>query len=436
MGLNLADWALRGILPSGRIESISDVGLQALISGKFASGRPGLGKEILPVPELDGAWHFHVADMLLKLGEHTFPSAGARLGTLARYAPILKYMYAFEDDGTGRIVTSAVIEMVAYRSRGIVSEELGVGFSLIAAEKWLRESLGLTNIRFFDIDLVVKDKYPNIKHRIRSATMLRADWLIRACDPARPERDLLFLLESKGTATKNYHGDMLKKAVQQLAATTIDGHNLQGLAVCTYSPVGDLNIYAIDPPGNFEESDIPFFETPERLEGNYRQLLGMSGEWREISSPLHDENPETSETILGMDLKSEPLSQLTELQSALNLAHWSSDYALLENLHLDYGTPIPRAPRNVLESKRTLQTSVGVATGYVLRIPGCPAAVFAGVMEKVRTALTEHDFIGVKSITSEYCSVRAAEIRPAAEGVEAGNLAISDSGAVLALIDL
>ena len=162
----------------------------------------------------------------------------------------------------------------------------------------------------------------------------------------------------------------------------------------------------------------------------------MSGEWREISSPLHDENPETSETILGMDLKSEPLSQLTELQSALNIAHWSSDYALLENLHLYYGTPRPRAPRNVLESERTLQTSVGVATGYVLRIPGCPAAVFAGVMEKVRTALTEHDFIGVKSITSEYRSVRAAEIRPAAEGVEAGNLAISDSGAVLALIDL
>ena len=425
MGLSLADWALRGILPSGRIESISNVGLQARISGKFGSGRPGLGKEILPVPELDGAWHFHVADVLLKLGEHTFPSAGARLGTLARYAPILKYMSAFEDDGNGRIVTSAVIGMVAYRSRGIVSEELGVGFSLIAAEKWLRESLGLTNIRFFDIDLVVKGKYSNIKHGIRSATKRRADWLVRACDPARPERDLLFLLES-----------MLMKAVQQLAATTIDGHDLQGRAVCTYSPVGDLKIYAIDPPGNFEQSDTPFLETPERLEGNYGQLLRMAGEWREISSPLHDENPETSKTILGMDLKSEPLSQLTELQSALNLAHWSSDYALLENLHLYYRTPRPRAPRYVHESERTLETSVGVATGYVLRIPGCPAAVFAGVMEKVRTALTEHDFIGVKSITSEYRSVRAAEMRPAAEGVEAGNLAISDSGAVLALIDL
>ena len=242
MGLNLADWALRGILPSGRIESISDVGLQARISGKFGSGRPGLGKKIQPVPELNGFWHFHVADVLLKLGEHTFPSAGARLGTLARYAPILKYMSAFEEDRNGRIVTSAVIEMVAYRSRGIVSEELGVGFSLIAAEKWLRESLGLTNIRFFDIDLVVKDKYSNIKHGIRSATKRRADWLIRACDPARPERDLLFLLESKGTATKDRHGNMLEKAVQQLAATTIDGHHLQGLAVCTYSPVGDLKI--------------------------------------------------------------------------------------------------------------------------------------------------------------------------------------------------
>ena len=89
-----------------------------------------------------------------------------------------------------------------------------------------------------------------------------------------------------------------------------------------------------------------------------------------------------------------------------------------------------------MRAKGRWKQVLGVATGYVLRSPGCPAAVFAGVMEKVRTALTEHDFIGVKSITSEYRSVRAAEMRPAAEGVEAGNLAISDSGAVLALIDL
>ncbi|MDO5722681.1 MAG: hypothetical protein Q4P06_09125, partial [Actinomycetaceae bacterium] len=276
------------------------------------------------------------------------------------------------------------------------------------------------------------------KHKIKSVETLRADWLIKACNRATPEKDLLFLLESKGTGTKYHHKNMLKKAVQQLSQTTVDGKFLQGLAVCTYSPVGDLKIYAIDPPGEFEESYKPFLVTPDRLEGNYRQLLEMAGEWREIPSPSHDENLRRSETVFGMNLKSKALSQLTELQSELNLAHWSSDYAWLEELHQKHGTPRPRPRRSrtIPEREMRLQTSVGDATGHALGIPGCPVAVFAGVMEEVRAALTEHDFMGAKNTTSEYGEARSAVVRPAAEGVEAGDLSISDSGAVLALVNL
>ena len=436
MASNLANWIPRLLLPSGRVESVSDAGLQALLARKFSTTPLGGLKNIQAVPELHDGWDFHVADVLLRLGEHTFPSAGKRLGTLARFAPVLKYMFAFEDDGTGRIVTSDVIQMAAYRSRGVVSEELGVGFSLIAAERWVRKTLGLTNVRFFDIELVAGKKYPNANHTVGPGRGLRADWLVKASSATNPQKEFLFLLESKGTGRTNSHEGMLEKAVQQLAATTIDGRALQGLGVCTYSGFGGLTIYAIDPPGNYAESDWPYLITPSPVGGSYGELREMAGEWRELPKSLNDEELESPQRLFGMELMSEPLSRLTALQSALNFAHWTSDYALLESLHKAYGTPRPKRSRSQLETEMRLETSRGLATGYALRIPGCGAAIFAGALKEVSSALAEHDFVGATAITAEHDSVRAGHERPTAEGTESGNLAISDSGAVLALVNL
>ncbi|MBI9001752.1 hypothetical protein M0E87_12350 [Corynebacterium sp. CCM 9185] len=436
MIMNAANWILHNRLPMGGVESVSDSNLEYLI----AQAAPLSGiKNIQAVPALDGSWNLSIADVLLRLGEYTFPYARTPLGGLTRLIPVLKYMYCFEKNINGQIVTSDLIDMAVYSTRSKISEELGIGFSLITAEKWMRDTFGLSIVRFFDIELVSKNKYPNVSHAINKPKKrtLRADWLVRASSPSKPKKEYLFLVESKGTGTAGAHKPMLQKAVQQLAATTVDNQALQGLGVCTYSPLGGLTIYAIDPPRDDENSNLPFLETPHSVKGDYRVLREGAGEWYEHPMAIDDRGFSDREPHLGLDLRSEPLSRLCALQTALNLAHWSSDYRLLDSLHHAFRTPSPMGLRSKLEFEYRLETSQGWAVGYVVPIPGCRAALFSGVLEKISLALADLDFEQANILNAEaHGSARGEAVRPTAENVEIGNLAISGSGAVLAIIDL
>ena len=437
MASSLVNWFLSTLLLSGKVKSESNLTLSTEVINSLKPTQQT--KNIVPVTSLDKELDLCIADVLLRLGEYTVPKAATRIGSLARYAPVLKYMSAFQID-KGYLVTSQFIQMAAYRSRATVSEELGIGFSFMAAEKWIRQSFGLTNIKFFDIELIKANKFPNTQHSIGpSKRGMRADWLIRASSDAQPQKEHLFLLESKGTGTKNYYKNesMLPKAIRQVSATTVNGQNLPGLGVCTYSGLGGLTIYSLDPPSGGDYQDLPYIVTPRDLNTDYGELCQSAGDWYELPIESEVSPSQKLDQQFGLNLKSESLSELCNVQSALNLAHWSSNEDLLSSLHGAYGTPYSPVSRSEFEVERTIETSVGAASGYTITLPRTEHALFAGALDQVSGALADHDFESANELNSEARnSINIEGGPPTAENVRQEHLAISDSGAVLALIDL
>lgn len=147
---------------------------------------------------------------------------------------------------------------IAGNQRRVTSEEMGIGFGALLAQRWFAQTGAAGSaITVVDIDVAISDRYifaGGAAMPIRQVSTRRPDYLLIASDPTNRHRYMVRVLECKGTKSKDYAVRQLARAIQQLDGITVDGRIPQGLAVATITADDRVSYLAVDPMDNDEPS--------------------------------------------------------------------------------------------------------------------------------------------------------------------------------------
>jgi hypothetical protein len=176
---------------------------------------------------------------------------------------LTRYLGFFElgPCGTRRplLQVSASGRRIVGNQRRVASEELGIAFAALLADRWLQSPAGRPTINLVDVDVALLDRHVlagGSKLRVRAAGPRRPDYLLLASDPSTPAKFYVRILECKGTRNRNYAIRQLARALGQLDGIEVDNCVPTGLAVTTIAADKQMTYLALDPEGDEESYEI------------------------------------------------------------------------------------------------------------------------------------------------------------------------------------
>lgn len=329
-------------------------------------------KDVQAVPVIDStavAWQVSAGDLLLRLGLALAPGAGGQSPHLSSvHWPLVKYVDFFQEVN-GQLCAGPQADRYVQHGRTAISDELGVAFSLLAAERWLREEYSLDVIDIVDVEQVLGGVLGSRKVSSVPGASRRPDWLILGGRTGASGALKAFALESKGAsrggASSNaHHVKSLASAVEQLSSMEVDGKVPVGLASLAITGAGPVVVKAVDPGDDSADVHITPSMIQEMSEG------GLSGN----ASALPNEQT-------GMSLAE--VATAISLQSLRNIARISHDARAQEFLGVQ--EPTSGEPERI-------DTSFGEALGTSARSrdrQGRNFRAFIGVPASIITPLAE-----------------------------------------------
>jgi hypothetical protein len=161
------------------------------------------------VPMLDSGIQLRPLDALRGLAVATRPSYGDDVLGFHSYWALMRYVGAFV--GTNhQLFVSPGGERLPGNQRRVMSEDLGIAFSLEIATRWIRRELPPTvPVWVADVDV--------LRWHGLGGARGRPDYVLAAGDPADPGSVRFGLLECKGTRTPSYVDEQLARGCSQLA---------------------------------------------------------------------------------------------------------------------------------------------------------------------------------------------------------------------------
>jgi hypothetical protein len=216
---------------------------------------------LVEAPDLDTTFTMRPLDVLLALATAT--RALVEEDVLIEYQSWAKWRYLGVFDGAIRhmpISLSVAGESIRGNQRRVMSEELGIGFSVKIAERWMNPLSDPRQIvRTVDVDSALDDSAVisgliGTHVFIDSVPNRRPDFFVVADDRSSLARFRIATLESKGTsAQKNWA--QLSSANQQLQGITLNGAVLPGLAVGTMLNHTGVSSNALQLPNGLGNSE-------------------------------------------------------------------------------------------------------------------------------------------------------------------------------------
>ncbi|WP_106817518.1 hypothetical protein [Janibacter massiliensis] len=221
------------------VESHSDDLLCTAVRQQLAQP---LTPDIGPVPALDRPLRTRVPDILLRLGlvmSAQGRTGGGRTRSTDALWPILKYFHFFRRSRRGGLLAGPDAARYRHHSRGAVSDELGMAFSLLAAERWIVDA-GLIPGNIVDLE-----RHPG-PLALNLARGRRPDFGYEAFDLGTMTPRWL-TVEAKGAsapASETRAAKQLADAHGQITALP----NISGLASVTFTGRGPVSIWAVAAP--------------------------------------------------------------------------------------------------------------------------------------------------------------------------------------------
>ncbi|WP_424447596.1 hypothetical protein [Microbacterium arborescens] len=363
--------ALRAIEEPGLMSGHSDALLVERVEDEVARIRrtnPDLVFKSVTVAQglTDGFVEIRPVDALQRLARVTALDISDDIFTHYQWWARMRYLGAFDRPGT---IGAFRLSGAAGRNRGnqrrVMSEELGVGFGVLLAERWCR-ALGATGpILATDVDQALQDDELDLE--VAAGQGRQPDYLLQYPNPFDPHELVFKLVECKGTTSMNYAAKQLARATTQLSTLLVGGRMVQGVAISTVSTDSELSYYAVDP-------DAP------------------DDSWHPTESDLaqtKQRSPRLTKSRSSIDVDRGDFLSAATATSLGSLAEYAGDPQSAEDW---LPTKVARKlPKRSAPLRRSKQTDLGDFIGQEMRItlPGDrrQLRVFQGVARDVHLAL-------------------------------------------------
>lgn len=209
--------------------------------------RDPLKGTLTPARGLTGPIRVRPMEALLRLARATAPNVPSDVYKQYEHWAYLRYLGTFDVTAGNRLTLSDTGRAVYGNQRRVLSEEIGIGFSILLAEAWCR-ALGVRGaINALDVDQVLRGTYPNLNATTRGR---QPDYLLQYADPLNPGTFRHRLLESKGTKTVSHAKKQLARGVTQLGSLELNGGTVEGVAISIISANDGVSYLAVDPDDN------------------------------------------------------------------------------------------------------------------------------------------------------------------------------------------
>lgn len=258
--------AIRMLGAATRVATVSDQDLVtevATLQQEFVAADPDLPFKaaIIEAAGLNGDLPLRPIAAMLELGRGTVLNDDPEISAVARRWSILRYLGVFaRHPRTASLrLDAAALQFIGGNQRRVLSEELGIGFGILAGKAWCRaRNPGLGSITAIDVDQALNNGA--VAH-LRREGRRQPDYLLAYPDPTNAGVMVYELLETKGTVTRANAKKQLGRAVTQLAGLTVNGQRMTGVAVSTVSNTSGFTAMAVDP----EEAPVRWAPSEEKL---------------------------------------------------------------------------------------------------------------------------------------------------------------------------
>lgn len=210
---------------------------------------------------LHGDIHVRPVEALLELARGTALSGDPEVASVSRWWSAIRHLGTFARDPlTGSLrLDGAALQFIGPNQRRVLSEELGIGFGIVAAKRWCRaRNPAVGPITAIDVDTALNNG--SVRGLERNGRR-QPDYLLRYLDTANPSVTIFELLETKGTVSRANAREQLGRALTQLAGLTIGGQAMTGIAVSTVSTDTGFEISSVDP----EQQPMMWAPSDEKL---------------------------------------------------------------------------------------------------------------------------------------------------------------------------
>lgn len=238
-------------------------------------------------------------EVLHQLGRATVLSGQGASRGLAEHWGCLKYSQALcgHENGKGSMALSAEGLRPVYHHKTTQSEELGIGFALVAANHIMSRRLPDHTFSIVDAEIALKAGWALSGREVvsREEVKLRPDYFIEARPQHGPSK--VIVVECKGThSDARYAHHQLARAAAQVDSVHLSGHGaLPSLAIAAQLKAkAGITLHILDPDGdgvldvvdedpsslNSEVNDlniVPHFQVPVEDEEGQQRLRTISG---------------------------------------------------------------------------------------------------------------------------------------------------------------
>lgn len=258
--------AIQALNRPARIVGVSDPALAADVARRqrdlvATTGLPAK-TSVSAAVGLHGDMDVRPVEALLELARGTALNDDPEIAAVSRWWSTIRHLGTFAREPlTGSLrLDSAALQFIGPNQRRVLSEELGIGFGIVAAKRWCRaRNPAVGPITAVDVDTALTNgSVPNLRRNGRR----QPDYLLRYPDAANPAVTVFELLETKGTVSSSTARDQLGRAATQLAGLTVGGQAMTGVAVSTVSTHTGFLLLAVDP----EQAPTRWSSSEEKLE--------------------------------------------------------------------------------------------------------------------------------------------------------------------------
>lgn len=227
--------------------------VSALSDTAAAKGAPLPVKPVSLAAGVNAGITVRPIDAMLRLAKATRPLITDDVYDWYQHWSWLRYLGIFSAK-TGELRLSAAGLKVRANQRRVMSEELGVGFGALVAERWCQRLGAAGPINLVDVDLALTEGRRWIAVHGGNITVGRRqpDYLLIYPDPASSRSFVFKALECKGTTSLANVTGQLARATTQLASLKLSGMTPQGIAVDIVSNDKGVSYFAVDP----EEGEV------------------------------------------------------------------------------------------------------------------------------------------------------------------------------------
>ncbi|UJP41058.1 hypothetical protein [Cellulomonas palmilytica] len=177
------------------------------------------------LPYLDGGITVRPVQILHELAVATRFAYAPDVFEVYRYWALMRYVGGFDRTKAmpPALTLSAAARKVRGHQRAIMSEEFGVGMSVVLARRWFEHTFPGLVMDTVDVDVAIASGMVD-KPKGR-----RADFVLSATAPGARRMSAHGVLESKGATRSDKHARDIPAGAGQVEATTIQGKAVPGI---------------------------------------------------------------------------------------------------------------------------------------------------------------------------------------------------------------